>query len=249
MEGHVDHIRASLPERYRSAFDAALKFTQRELTPDGILVSGTIMRGNPDPASDLDIVVIHHEPWRQRLQRVFDGVPAEIFVNPPTGIRRSFAQEAQAGRAVMAHMIATGQIIQDVSGIMLTLREEAAESLAAGPQLTDQDTLQRRYAIATSYEDAVDIIDRDPILASAMVIESVMNAARLAFLTQGRWLPRSKALFSDLDALDPDLSRQVREVIGASSARNQLTLARPIVQRIAGATGFFEWESDRQPIQ
>ena len=49
----------------------------------GIIVSGTIIRGNQDLSSDLDIYVIQKEPFRQRLQKFFNHIPAEIFVNPP----------------------------------------------------------------------------------------------------------------------------------------------------------------------
>ena len=205
MEDSEEQFRKSLPESYRRAFDAALGFIRMQFDPDGIVVSGTIVRGNPDPASDLDIVVVHHQSWRQRVQRFFDGVPAELFVNPPEGIRRSYHQEAVAGRAVMAHMMATGTVIHDISGIMETLRAEARENLASGPQITGQDLVWRRYAIATTLEDATDIAERDPELARAMLVDAIIAAARLAFLQEGHWLPRAKALLDELDTLNPPL--------------------------------------------
>lgn len=90
MEGSEEQFRKALPEQYRRAFDTARRLIRVQFNPDGIVVSGTIARGNPDPASDLDILAVHHHPWRQRVQRFFDGVSAEIFVNPPEGIRRSY---------------------------------------------------------------------------------------------------------------------------------------------------------------
>jgi predicted nucleotidyltransferase len=64
MEDSEEQFRQALPEGYRRAFDAAFQFIQVQFNPDGIVVSGTIARGNPDPASDLDVVVVHHQPWR-----------------------------------------------------------------------------------------------------------------------------------------------------------------------------------------
>ncbi len=74
------------------------------LTSHGIIVAGTHISGNPDPTSDLDIYVIHAHPQRQRIQKRFKGVPAEIFVNPPAAIRRYFAEEVR--RPSTAHMLA-----------------------------------------------------------------------------------------------------------------------------------------------
>ena len=72
-----------LPEKYASALRSAVGFIAENLEPIGIIASGTILRGNPDPASDLDIYVIHRAAKRQRIQKFFAGVPAEIFINPP----------------------------------------------------------------------------------------------------------------------------------------------------------------------
>ena len=68
--------------------------------PLGILIAGSIVRGEAGPTSDLDVFVIHDQPWRLRAQRRFAGVPAELFVNPPAQIRRYFASEHAAGRTI-----------------------------------------------------------------------------------------------------------------------------------------------------
>jgi hypothetical protein len=145
----------------------------------------------------------------------------------------------------MAHMMATGIVIQDASGIMETLRAEARENLASGPQLTRQDLAWRRYAIATTFEDATDIVERDPEMARAMLVDAVTGAARLAFLQEGRWLPGAKALLNELEALDPSLGHQVRTALRTGSTAECLALARQVVQHVVGSSGFFEWESDR----
>ncbi len=48
--------------------------SRRRYDPLGIVASGTIVRGSPGPSSDLDLYVIHAAPWRQRVQRRFNGV-------------------------------------------------------------------------------------------------------------------------------------------------------------------------------
>ena len=83
----------NLPAEYDVALRDAVSFVLASFTPVGIIASGTILRGNPDATSDIDLWVIHLEPMRQRVQKFFNAVPVEIFVNPPwtiqTYLRRS----------------------------------------------------------------------------------------------------------------------------------------------------------------
>src|SRR5689334_13047221 len=74
--------------------------------PIGVIVAGSIVRGEAGPTSDLDVVVVHRAPWRLREQRWFAGVPTELFVNPPAQIRRCFASEHAEGHPAMADMLA-----------------------------------------------------------------------------------------------------------------------------------------------
>jgi len=79
-----------LPDKYDRALREALSFVMQRFKPVGIIAAGTVVRGTPDASSDLDVWVIHMEPVRQRLQKFFVGVPAEIFVNPPWVIQKYF---------------------------------------------------------------------------------------------------------------------------------------------------------------
>lgn len=79
--------------------------------PLGIVIAGSIVRGEAGPTSDLDLYVVHDQPWRLRAQRRFAGVPAELFVSPPAQIRRYFASEHADGQPSTAHMFATGELL------------------------------------------------------------------------------------------------------------------------------------------
>src|SRR5436190_21778721 len=97
-----------LPDKYDRALREAVAFVLERFEPVGILAAGTIVRGTPDAASDLDVWVIHLEPVRQRLQKFFNGVPAEIFMNPTCVIQKYFVQHQGNARPISAHMMATG---------------------------------------------------------------------------------------------------------------------------------------------
>lgn len=234
---------------YDAALDLALEFIRETYEPVTILVSGTIIRGNSHANSDLDLVVIHEKPWRQRTQRFFNGVPTEIFINPSFQIERTFDQEVAAGRPVMAHMIASGYVLHDPLDIMAQLRSEAIQCLEAGPHVSAEKLTQLAYLVTTSFEDAVDVTDVDADRARVLVLGALDEAARLAFLKAGKWIPPSKVLFSELDSLHPELASATRRAVVASTTAEAITSAEPVIRTVAGATGFFEWETEPQHLE
>ena len=93
-----------LAEPFSTALREGVRYILERFEPLGIIACGTIIRGNPDPSSDHDIYVLVAGSRRQRIQRFFNAVPAEIFVNPPSAIERYFEEGARENRPVTAHM-------------------------------------------------------------------------------------------------------------------------------------------------
>ena len=123
-----------LPARYAEALREAVRFILARC-PDvqGIVVSGTILRGNPAPSSDLDIYVIRRELRRQRVQKFFNGVPAEIFINPEKKVPDYFAAEQRDACPITAHMLSTGFTILDCDGVIAGLQARARQLLQTPP--------------------------------------------------------------------------------------------------------------------
>ena len=69
----------NLPAKYDIALRDAVSFVLDSFKAVGIITSGTIVRGNPDATSDIDLWVIHLEPNRQRIQKFFNSVPVEMI--------------------------------------------------------------------------------------------------------------------------------------------------------------------------
>ncbi|HEX2959649.1 MAG TPA: hypothetical protein VHO70_22625 [Chitinispirillaceae bacterium] len=82
-----------LNEHYLNALKDGTDWILRNFNLSGIIVSGTIIRGNPDVSSDFDIFVIHDNNFRQRIQKFFRTVPFEIFINPPQSILKNLNEE------------------------------------------------------------------------------------------------------------------------------------------------------------
>jgi len=79
-------------------------------------VSGIVLAqpsgGRYDKNSDLDFYVVIDAPWRQRRQFRRDGVPVELFLNPPARIERYLKE----GESDTIYMLAFGRILFDRNG-------------------------------------------------------------------------------------------------------------------------------------
>lgn len=172
----------------------------------GIIAAGSILRGQGHATSDLDLYVIRTRPQRQRVQRRFQGVAAEIFVNPPRQIARYFADEARDSRPITAHMLAHGAVVLALDPVVEQLRAQAEAELQRAPGPRDADLRWERYLAALELEDALDILDQNPPGGTLILCGAVHKMLRYAFRQARRPLPRDKDLLTALETLDPALA-------------------------------------------
>jgi len=215
--------------------------------PIGIVVSGSIVRGDAGPTSDLDVFVVHDAPWRLRAQRRFAGVPAELFVNPPARIRRYFANEHAEGRPSTAHMFATGELLGPPHPVVDQLVREAHDWLARPLGFTPAELAAQRYGAVDVLDDARDAIADDPTAAHLLLAAAVSGIVAYAFLSRGAFQPRRKRAVAALAALDPEAGALVRRW-AAQSGRDALATVEQLARRVLGVDTFFEWASDRDPV-
>jgi predicted nucleotidyltransferase len=234
-----------LPAPYSQALHEAVQFILSYVEDiRGVLVSGTILRGSPSPSSDLDIYVIREKPQRQRLQHWFNGVPAEIFINPPDKIYDYFAEERKSARPCTAHMLHTGFVILALDGCIEELRQQAAMELERTPDPSPQQLTMVRYMAAARYEDATDIAETRPETANMILSQAVYAMVHYAFLKANRFLPRDKDLLYALENLDTELSEKTKAFYGCTALEERLDLARDIADMTIETRGFFSWESE-----
>ncbi len=225
-----------------------MSFVLGETTPLGIIATGTIIRGHAHPASDIDLWVVHAAPHRRRVQRFFCDVPTEIFINPPHTVRSYFASEQRGGRRVTAHMVATGFVMLDRDPVIETLRAESREWLAQ-PELLSADDVQRaRYVAATLLEDGADVTDVDSTVAALILARAVTQMLEFWLRVHGHPVPRTKALVSEISALEPSLGDLAIQFARAASPEERLALAYRIGDRTIEVRGFFEWDSGPEPV-
>jgi hypothetical protein len=233
----------SLHDRYDAALREAVAYIIERFDPHTIVASGSIIRGNPDTTSDFDLYVIHDAGWRQRVQKYFNGVPAEIFVNPPPQIERYFEDERRDGRPMTAHMLATGFVILDRNNTAADLQQRARAILDQPTDSSPDLLLFQRYMLANRYEDAADIAAHKPENADLILGHVVYDLLNFAFFAANRSAPRHKELLKHLETFDPELARLAYAFYRAASTAERLEFAGQIADHTIGARGFFEWET------
>jgi predicted nucleotidyltransferase len=246
----------TLTEPYNKALREAVSFILDHV-PDvmGVIVSGTILRGTPAPASDLDIYVVRENPERQRIQRWFNDVPAEIFINPIPKVREYMESERKQGRPITAHMISTGFVVLNVAPQVATLIEDAREMVAMPPDLSPQALTAARYMAAARFEDAMDVAATRPETARMILSLAVRDMLHYRFLAENRHVPRDKDLLKAIEAIDPTLAQGAQAFYGDEregcgvAFEEARRLAHAIADRTIETYGFFAWASEPEATE
>jgi hypothetical protein len=124
---------------------------------------GSFVTGNPSPRSDVDLHLVLHPrvTWRERGNRIVDGVMIEYFANPPAQIRAYFSENHADYNQTNATQFVTGRIIFDRRGEAKRLKREAQAWLKKRfvPRAPWRRSLDR-YAIYDHYDNLMDALER-----------------------------------------------------------------------------------------
>ena len=234
----------SLLEPYATALREATELIFQEVDPVGIVATGTIIRGGAHANSDLDLFVIHLASHRRRIQRFFKGVPAEIFINPPSAVRSYFGEEDRDGRRLTAHMLATGTVIFSTDPVVDELRAEAARWLSKDTPISEFERVSTRYTIASRLEDAIDVLGTDDVTAAMLLSDAVVAMLEFACKAESGRIPRPRFSCA-LAATQPKIAALAGEFFRAVDVSERTRLAMAIADSTIGARGFFPGIPDR----
>lgn len=234
-----------LAEPFATALDDAVAYLDRLPEPViGIWLAGSLARGSGDANSDLDLYVLIDAAHRRRINRRCNGVPVEIFLNPPEWARRYIGENRELGRRSSIEMMAAGAILFDPRGECAALAAESRAAIDLGPAVPEVQLELRRYFAVDGFDNARDVADRDPTTARFMAAESLREAATIWFLRQGEWPPRQKELFPVLRAHYPQAAR----LVDRYAATSDLAAAAAALQLLIGVDTFYEWETPPEPM-
>ena len=234
--------------RLGAPFDAALREALHYLDglPEpiiGVWLAGSVSRGEGDANSDLDLYVLVDAAYRRRIQRFFNGVPTEMFLNSPARARQYFEEDRALGRRPGLDMMAHGLILLDTRGECAAIQAEALHSITLGPNVDLLTIETRRYLVADRLDNAADVFERDPTTARLLASAAVHDAMVLAFIRSGEWAPHDKDLLPVLR----ERHAVIAAMIDQFTRSGDLDAARDAVEHLLGVSGFYEWETPCEP--
>lgn len=203
--------------------------------------------GRYDRNSDLDFYVVIDAPWRQRRQFRRDGVPVELFLNPPARIERDLKE----GESHTIYMLAFGQILFDRNGEVARLAARARERWEQGPDpLSKQEEVLARYGIVDALEDAEDVLERDPAAAMLGLHQALAACLRALYARHGRWPAKTKCLPEELERWYPDAAACVRDAALAPTPAGAYAAVARLARLALGQEdlSFFAWETEPDPV-
>lgn len=232
---------------YDRAATEIVDYVLSTYAPLGIVLAGSIVRGEAGPTSDFDVFVVHDQPWRLREQKRFANIPAEIFVNPAAQVRRYFESEHADGRPCTAHMFSTGEVVA-AAPILDELIREARAWLARPLEVTEASLTQRRYAAVDILDDARDTCGTDPATCAALLADAVQQIIAYAFWSHRKFQPRRKNAVIALREIDERAAALVRQWQQSSDIGESLLAVEALASHVLGRVTFFEWTSAREPV-
>ncbi|MFB7637388.1 nucleotidyltransferase domain-containing protein [Peribacillus butanolivorans] len=116
-------------EKWEKVLNKFIKDWETRDDVSAVLVCGSYITGNPSKRSDLDVHIIlsNEVEWRERGNKIFDGLLIEYFVNPPKQIRKYFQEDYQTRRTMSMVQFITGKVVFDKTNVIQSLKKEAAE--------------------------------------------------------------------------------------------------------------------------
>lgn len=228
------------------ALTEAINWIEENYSAIGIIASGSIIRGNPGKESDFDIFVIHEKSFRQRVQKYFNQVPCEIFVNNIDHINASFLAEQKANRPVTAHMISTGKVIKGSENEHVKTAIRNAGDFKNKPrEITEMDIVRDKYSITNLLEDANDTISEDALTCEYILNRTLDKFIDFWFVLNQIPLPRIKERMITLKNKDLDIYNQIQSIFNQNSLSQKLTQTNELIESFVSEKGFFEWQSEQ----
>lgn len=197
----------ALPLRYHAAWDRLVANLRGDPEILGATVSGSVLRGEGGPTSDLDAYVLVKGSARRRATYLCEGVLVEEFRNPEPWIRRYLA--SAEGDPPAFHMLGYGAVVVDRDPAFGELRAAARAAYDAGPRALSAEAARwQRYLVWDGWCDVKDLLSirGDPGAALGLMQLEVWRAVDTLFALNRRWSPKRKRALAAVGDVDPAIA-------------------------------------------
>ncbi|WP_246112263.1 nucleotidyltransferase domain-containing protein [Thermococcus aciditolerans] len=131
---------------------------------EAALLTGSRAINTQTEYSDVDVYIILSEDvdWRERGNKVINGVLIEYFANPPRQIRHYFKKEFRENSRCTARIVAVGKVLFDKTGIAEELKREALEHMEKPFQKPDKVWIEvAKYGLWDMLDSVKDAKERN----------------------------------------------------------------------------------------
>lgn len=239
---HDYYFPPQMKDPFATALRDAVTYIDAKLQPIGIIGAGSVLRGEGDATSDLDLYVVFNGDYRQIEHKFFNDVPVQFFCNPPQRVSRYFVDERRQlnNGPTTAHMFASGIVILDRDLCIEQLRQEAREVLKLPPN-PNPDMLQlMRYHAVSAVENTLDTIESDPDMAMLEICNALPKMLNYYFLKQGKYVPRHKDTLKCVREIDPELGQLIHDLFTVAMGERYAILEK-IADKTLEQHRFFEY--------
>lgn len=137
-------------EPWENSLSKFLKDWKYQEITVGVLVCGSFITGNPTKQSDVDVHIIlsSDTSFRERGNKIIDGVLIEYFANPPSQIERYFQDDYEDYSRMSMVQFLTGRIISDPLGVIQQLKDQAQKwFIRPFPKLDENKISLMKYSL------------------------------------------------------------------------------------------------------
>ncbi len=232
----------NLNEPFATALREVVAYAIEHYNPIGIIGAGSVMRGEGDLTSDIDLYVIFEGNFRQLEHKFFNDVPCQLFCNPPQMMPRYFEEERARlnNGPTTAHMMVSGIVILDRDPRIEQIRKDAKKALALPPK-PNKDMLElMRYHAVSALENMLDVRESDPDMAMLEICNALPDMLHYYFLKQGQYVPRHKDTIKQIRQDDPELAQLIHSLFTADM-ESRYDILLQIADKTIEIRGFYEY--------
>lgn len=175
---------------------------------DVACIGGSAVYGNLTKESDIDLIIID-ETETPRIQCYhFLGWKIEAFIFTASTLEFQFQVARYNGMPTIIKMLAEGLLIKDKQGKGKELQQEAGLLYEQGPQLWDEDKINKaRYQITDLLSDFKSSEDFEE---NFFILNKLMDSlVELVLRADGKWFSEGKWIARNLKSYDKDLCEKL----------------------------------------
>lgn len=227
---------AQVNERPEPRVVAERVWGERYPTARLLFCSGSVVRGEGYPSSDLDLVVLFdHVPNAWRESFLFAGWPVEVFAHDAETLLHFHARDSAEGRPSLVHMIADSMVIPAESPTSLAIRAWARSVLASPPPSSAEALRSDRYFLTDLLHDFRD--DRPAAELRAIACKLHPQLYNFVLKSRGQWLGAGKSLPRCVERVAPELGQALDWAFDAFFAHGDRSAILGVAQEILAPFG------------